>query len=230
MAHLQLTSLLPPSQPQRPCRTILQADAESKLAACEKQLLGCKERVSGLSTELEAASCGASAAGAGRRAVFEVWSARFVRGNGAAAMFTLNVPFATPTHLAGAAGPLGASCASPGPRLGAGSSVLDYIPRAEHLRILEVSRGGRERQGETRGQLRWAVRALRLPCNPAPAVACTRSPAMPAMQGRLAAKEGDMQLELASRVAQARRQEGVAHVPRRRRAPGGGAHPLCWGF
>lgn len=32
----------------------MQADAESKLTACEKQLLGCKERVSGLSAELEA--------------------------------------------------------------------------------------------------------------------------------------------------------------------------------
>lgn len=42
-----------------------QADAESKLATCEKQLLGCKERITGLSAELEAERARAAKVGAG---------------------------------------------------------------------------------------------------------------------------------------------------------------------
>ncbi len=95
---------------------------------------------------------------------------------------------------------MGALCASPGPRLGAGSSVLDYIPRAEHLRILEVRTVG----------LKWMAATAPSPCQSLftlPTCLGKRTATLAiktsnALQGRLAAKEGDMQLELASRVAQ----------------------------
>ena len=95
---------------------------------------------------------------------------------------------------------MGASCASPGPRLGAGSSVLDYIPRAEHLRILEVRTVG----------LKWMAATAPGPCQnlfTLPTCLGKRTATLAiktsnALQGRLATKEGDMQLELASRVAQ----------------------------
>ncbi|PRW58913.1 hypothetical protein C2E21_2665 [Chlorella sorokiniana] len=136
----------------------LQADAESKLATCEKQLLGCKERISGLSAELEAERGRAAKAKADGEALCEERCQLALQQQ--ALKYERRIG-ELEAAACGGSGAAVASCASPGPRLGAGSSVLDYIPRAEHLRILE---------------------------------------------GRLAAKEGDMQLELASRVAQAERE------------------------